>query len=72
MQAPRCFQGPLIVLPCRAILRFLRGLVLLLRLLRLRLLTPSLPQAGAQRQALGSFFFFFVHPGAEPGFLYCF
>ena len=46
MQAPRCFQGPLIVLPCLAILEFLQGLVLLLCLLGLRLLTHSLPQDG--------------------------
>ena len=43
MQVPRCF---LIVLPYLVILGFLRGLVLLLRLLGLRLLTPPLPQAG--------------------------
>ena len=62
MRAPRCFKGPLIVLPCLAILRFLWGLALLLRLLRLSLLTPLLPQVKAQRQAFRlslSFFFFF-------------
>ena len=63
-----CFQGALIVLPCPAILGFLRGLVLQLRLLGLRFL---LPQVGAQRQAF-RLFFFLVYPGAEPGFLYCF
>ena len=61
MRAPRCFQGPLIVLPFLAILEFLRGLALLLSLLGLRLLTPLLPQVGAQRQVfrLSVFFFFF-------------
>ena len=59
MQVPRCFQGPLIVLPCLAILGFLRGLVLLLHLLGLRLLTPPHPQVGAQHQAFRFFFFFF-------------
>ena len=55
------FSGALIVLPCLAILGFLRGLALLLRLLGLCLLTPLLPQVGAQRQAfrLSLFFFFF-------------
>ena len=51
------------------------GLALLLRLLGLRLLTPPLLQAGAQRQAFmlsPLLFFFLAHPGAEPGFLYCF
>ena len=64
MRTPRCFQGPLIVLPCLAILGFLRGLALLLRLLGLRLLTPLLPQVGAQCQVFKlspfSFFFFCV------------
>ena len=45
------FLGPLIMLSCLAILGFLRGLVLLLCLLGLRLLTPLLPQVGAQCQA---------------------
>ena len=56
--APRCFQGPLIVLPYLAILEFLRGLALLLRLLGLRLLTPLLLQIEAQRKAFRLFFFF--------------
>ena len=72
MRAPRCFQGPLIVLPCLAILGFHRGLALMLRLLGLRLLAPLLPQVGAQSQAFRlCFFFFLVYPSAEPGFLYC-
>ena len=76
MRAPRCFQGPLIVLPCLAILEFLRGLALLFHLLGLRLLIPLLPQVGDQRPdfrlSLFFFFFFWVYPGAELGFLYCF
>ena len=43
MRASRCFQGPLIMLPCLEILGFLRGLALFLRLLGLHLLTPLLP-----------------------------
>ena len=57
--APRCFQGPLILLPCLVILGFLQGLVPLLRLLGLCFFTPLLPQAEAQRQAFRLFFFFF-------------
>ena len=70
IRAPRCFKGPLIVLPCLAILGFLRGLALLLLLLGLRLLTPLLSQVEAQRQAFRLFFFFFflVYPGMEPTF----
>ena len=60
MRAPRCFQGPLIVLPYLAILGFLRGPVLLLRLLGLRFFTPLLPQVGAQRQAFRLSLFFFL------------
>ena len=56
MQVPRHF---LIVLPCLVILGFLRGLVLLVRLLGLRLLTPPLPQTGAQRLAFRLCLFFF-------------
>ena len=59
MRAPRCFQGPLIVLPCLAILGFLPGLALLLCLQGLCLLTPLLPQVGARRQASRLFIFFF-------------
>ena len=59
MRAPWCFQGPLIVLQCLAILGFLRGLTLLPRLLRLHLLTTLLPQVGARRQSSSLFFFFF-------------
>ena len=69
MRAPGCFQGPLIVIPCLAILGFLRGLALLLSLLGLSLLTPLLSQVGAQRQAFRLFFFFFfLYHGVEPRF----
>ena len=73
MRAPRCFQGPLIVLPCLEILRFLRGLVLLLLLLGLlllghRLLTPLLPKVGAQRQAFRLSFFFWCILARSLGF----
>ena len=55
------FSRALIVLPCLVVLEFLRGLVLLLRLLGLRFLTPLLLQAGAQRQAFRlSIFLFFL------------
>ena len=51
------FSRPLIMLLCLAILRFLRGLALLLRLLGLCLLTPLLSRVEAQRQAFRIFFF---------------
>ena len=56
MQVSRRF---LIVLPYLVILGFLRGLVLLIILLGLRLLTHPLPQAGAQRLAFRQSLFFF-------------
>ena len=57
MRAPRCFQGPLIVLPCLVIFGFLQRLALLPCLLGLRLLSPLLPQVEARRQASRLFFF---------------
>ena len=69
MRAPRCFQGPLIVLPCLVILGFLRGLALLHCLLGLCLLTPLLPKVGARSQASRLFFFLTLsYLGAEPEF----
>ena len=68
MRAPGCFQGPLIVIPCLAILGFLRGLALLLSLLGLSLLTPLLSQVGAQRQAFRLSLFFLLYHGVEPRF----
>ena len=61
MLALRCFQGPLIVLPCQVVLGFLRGLALLSRLLGLHLLTPLLPQIGARCKASRLFFSFFFY-----------
>ena len=58
------------MLPCLAILGFLRGLALLLCLLGLRPLTLLLPQVGAQRQAfrLSVFFFFWCILAQSLGF----
>ena len=71
MRVPRCFQGPLIVLPCLAILGFLRGLAFLPRLLGLRLLTPLLPQVGARRQASRFFFFFNLAVSWRGAWVFC-
>ena len=60
MRAPMCFQGALIVLTCLVILGFLRRLALLLHLLGICLLTPLLPQVGAQRQAFRLLFFWCI------------
>ena len=66
-RAPRCFLGPMVVLPCLLIFGFLRRLALFPCLLGLRLLTPLLPQVGARPQAPRLFILTLLYPSAEPG-----
>ena len=65
MRAPRCFRGPLIVLPCLVILWFLWRLALL-PCLGLRLFTPLLPRVEARLQAPRLFILTLLYLGAEP------
>ena len=65
MGAPRCFRGPLIVLPYLVIFRFFRRPALLPRQLGFRLLTLLLPQVEARLQALRPFILTLLYPGVK-------
>ena len=67
MWAPRCFRGPLIVLPYLMILGILWWSALLPRPLGLRLLTPLLSQVVARLQVPKLFILTLLYPSAEPG-----
>ena len=67
MGAPRCFWGPLIVLPCLVIFEFFRRPALLSLPLGFRLLTLLLSQVEARLQALRPFILTLLYPGAESG-----
>ena len=67
MGAPRCFRGPLIMLPYLVIFGFFRKLALLPRSLVFRLLTLLLLQVEVGLQALRPFILTLLYPSAEPG-----